>query len=75
VTSVASSGTSRNPAQGVRAAKGGGSKPETTLSGVTIFTPKRQMRRDMTLGWEGAYRTPDYAKLLISLIEENRLIG
>jgi len=27
----------------------GGSKPETTLSGVAIFTPKRQMRRDMKL--------------------------
>jgi len=33
----------------MRAAEGGGNKPETTLSGVAIFTPKRQMRRDMIL--------------------------
>jgi len=51
--SVASSDTSRNPAQGVRAAKGDGSKPGTTLSGVAIFTPKRQMRRGMTLETAG----------------------
>jgi len=60
-----SSDTSRNPAQGVSAAKGasgvalkkltnedsidGGSKPGTTLSGVAIFMPKRQMKRDMTI--------------------------
>jgi hypothetical protein len=33
----------------MRAAKGDGSKPETTLSGAAIFTPNRQVSCDMTL--------------------------